>query len=303
MATIIEKKSKPKKLPIPIKLCVGAAAGAFGTTCIFPIDMIKTRLQASSGRYAGPADCARQIFATEGGMRGFYKGLGPNLIGVTPEKAIKLAVNEVLREVFEREDGSIALHHEVLSGAGAGTVQVVATNPMEIVKIRMQMQALLPVAERRSTMEVVRALGIRGMYQGTTATLSRDVPFSVLFFPGYANVKRMLADEKGNNSMLSNLVAGTIAGGIAAGAVTPSDVIKTRLQIQGGKEKYKDMGTAFRMIMQEEGIAALYKGGASMTYPLISHTHLTHSSRILTTHPHITPDKCTTNLISISIDH
>ena len=265
MSTSIEKKSKPKKLPIPIKLCVGAAAGAFGTTCIFPVDMIKTRLQASSGRYAGPADCARQIFAQEGGMRGFYKGLGPNLIGVTPEKAIKLAVNEALREIFEREDGSIALHHEVLSGAGAGTVQVVATNPMEIVKIRMQMQALLPVAERRSTMEVVRALGIRGMYQGTTATLSRDVPFSVLFFPGYANVKRMLADEQGNNSMLSNLLAGTIAGGIAAGAVTPSDVIKTRLKIQGGKEKYKDMGTAFRMIMKEEGIAALYKG--TSTYP------------------------------------
>ena len=84
MSTSIEKKSKPKKLPIPIKLCVGAAAGAFGTTCIFPVDMIKTRLQASSGRYAGPADCARQIFAQEGGMRGFYKGLAPNLIGVTP---------------------------------------------------------------------------------------------------------------------------------------------------------------------------------------------------------------------------
>ena len=37
---------------------------------------------------------------------------------------------------------------------------------MEIVKIRMQMQALLPIAERQNTMAVVRGLGIRGMYQG-----------------------------------------------------------------------------------------------------------------------------------------
>jgi Mitochondrial carrier protein len=86
------KKDKPKKLPIPVKLTVGAMAGAFGTSCIFPIDMIKTRLQASSGRYTGPVDCFRQIMANEGGVRGFYKGLGPNLGGVCPEKAIKLVI-------------------------------------------------------------------------------------------------------------------------------------------------------------------------------------------------------------------
>ena len=93
------KKDKPKKLPIPVKLTVGALAGAFGTSCIFPIDMIKTRLQASSGRYTGPLDCFRQIMANEGGVRGFYKGLGPNLGGVCPEKAIKL-VTIVVAEIF-----------------------------------------------------------------------------------------------------------------------------------------------------------------------------------------------------------
>ena len=35
---------------------------------------------------------------------------------------------------------------------------------------------------------------------------------------------------------------------------------QSRLQVQGGKEKYKDMGTAFRMIVKEEGLSALYKG-------------------------------------------
>ncbi len=99
---------------------------------------------------------------------------------------------------------------------------------MEIVKIRMQMQALLPAAERKTTMEVVRALGVKGMYSGTLATLARDVPFSILFFPGYANVKKLLADEKGENSMVSTLLSGGIAGSFAAGMVTPTDVIKTR---------------------------------------------------------------------------
>jgi solute carrier family 25 aspartate/glutamate transporter 12/13 len=66
------------------------------------------------------------------------------------------------------------------------------------------------------------------MYRGTAATLSRDVPFSILFFPGYANLKKYLADDKGNNSLLSLLIAGGGAGAVAAASVTPSDVIKTR---------------------------------------------------------------------------
>ena len=99
---------------------------------------------------------------------------------------------------------------------------------MEIVKIRMQMQALLPIAERTTTMGVVRGLGLKGLYQGSLATLARDVPFSILFFPGYANIRTMMSDKNGENSMISNLIAGTAAGALASGAVTPSDVVKTR---------------------------------------------------------------------------
>lgn len=259
MGTTSNENKKPKKLPIHIKLVVGAVAGAFGTTCIFPIDMVKTRLQAA-GKYSGPIDCFTKIYTTEGGIKAFYRGLAANLIGVIPEKAIKLSVNEVLRENFEKEDGSIELHHEILSGAGAGFFQVIATNPMEITKIRMQMQATLPVDQRQTLTQLVKSMGIRGLYQGTLSTLSRDVPFSILFFPGYANLKKVFADSNGNNSLPSLLLAGGVAGAIAASAVTPTDVIKTRLQLKGGKEKYVNMPTAFNKILAEEGVGALFKG-------------------------------------------
>ena len=52
--------------------------------------MVKTRLQASASNYSGPIDCFRKIISTEGGPRALYRGLTANLIGVSPEKAIKL---------------------------------------------------------------------------------------------------------------------------------------------------------------------------------------------------------------------
>jgi len=172
-----------------------------------------------------------------------------------------LAVNEYLREMFEHEDGSIDLLHEVIAGAGAGFCQVIATNPMEMTKIRLQMQATLPAAERQSFGQIVKTLGVRGLYIGTVATLSRDVPFSLLFFPGYANLKAMTSDKTtGSNSIMSLLLSGGTAGALAAAAVTPTDVIKTRLQMAGGKEKYKSFGNAFSVIVKEEGFSALYKG-------------------------------------------
>lgn len=252
-------KQKPKKLPLPVKLVVGAVAGVVGTSCIFPIDMVKTRLQAGKGLVTNPLTVATQILRNEG-IGGFYSGLGANLIGVTPEKAIKLAANEFFRELFEKDDGSIALHHEMVAGASAGICQVIATNPMEITKIRLQMQATLPIAERQTMLQVVSSLGIRGMYTGTPATLARDVPFSLIFFPGYANIKALLADDKGNNSMASILAAGSIAGAIGAAAVTPADVIKTRLQVAGGKQRYGNLINAFNVIVKEEGVSALFKG-------------------------------------------
>ena len=47
-----------------------------------------------------------------------FPGLGANLAGVTPEKAIKLAANDLLREALELPDGTLPLHREMMAGAG-----------------------------------------------------------------------------------------------------------------------------------------------------------------------------------------
>lgn len=250
-------------IPFASKLLTGAVAGVIGTCCVFPIDIVKTRLQNQvigpdgSRMYRNPWHCFRSILSKEGAA-GLYRGLGANLVGVSPEKAIKLAVNDYLREKLADENGDLSLPRQILAGAGAGFFQVSATNPMELVKIRMQMQAL--EGTKTSTINVVKELGLTGLYKGVLATWARDVPYSIIFFPGYATIKDALADENGHTSMPRIILAGGTAGAMAGGAVTPQDVIKTRLQTKSMEGRYTGVIHCGRTIIKEEGVGALFKG-------------------------------------------
>jgi solute carrier family 25 aspartate/glutamate transporter 12/13 len=105
---------------------------------------------------------------------------------------------------------------------------------MEIVKLRMQLQGETGVS--KGTGATISELGMRGLYRGVAACWLRDIPFSFLFFPLFAHMKHLL---NGNDSIIGLFTAGAIAGSVASGAVTPADVIKTRLQVKGGSDRYK----------------------------------------------------------------
>lgn len=62
----------------------------------------------------------------------------------------------------------------------------VFTNPLEIVKIRLQMQgeaAKATAGKPKSALDIIKQLGLLGLYRGTAACLARDVPFSAIYFP------------------------------------------------------------------------------------------------------------------------
>ncbi|KAG0032224.1 hypothetical protein BGZ81_011403 [Podila clonocystis] len=256
------------------KLGAGAVAGITGVLIVYPLDMVKTRLQNQKRdalgklQYKGGVDCFKQVVAKEG-VRGLYRGIVPNLIGITPEKAIKLAVNDFAREYWAEKtnvpEEKLAIQYGMLAGATAGFCQVIATNPMEIVKIQMQVagsQKLEPGEQRPTAMGIVRNLGLRGLYRGTPATLMRDVPFSIMFFPLNSFLKLQGADENGKISFSTIFGAGIVSGVVAASAVTPADVIKTRLQVarKPGDPAYKGIADCFQHIVRNEGVAALFKG-------------------------------------------
>ncbi|KAJ8733509.1 hypothetical protein PYW08_001807 [Mythimna loreyi] len=256
------------------RFTLGSIAGAVGASAVYPIDLVKTRMQNQrTGSFIGEVayrnswDCFKKVIRHEG-IFGLYRGLVPQLIGVAPEKAIKLTMNDLVRDKFTDKKGNIPMYAEILAGACAGGSQVVFTNPLEIVKIRLQVAGEIAGGTKVRAWSVVKDLGLFGLYKGAKACLLRDVPFSAIYFPAYAHVKAKFADENGYNHPLTLLAAGAIAGIPAASLVTPADVIKTRLQVvaRSGQTTYNGVIDAARKIYAEEGARAFWKGATARVF-------------------------------------
>lgn len=255
------------------RFALGSIAGAVGATAVYPIDLVKTRLQnqrtgmVGELMYKNSFDCFKKVIRHEG-FRGLYRGLPPQLVGVAPEKAIKLTMNDLVRDKAIRPDGSIALWAELLAGGIAGGSQVMFTNPLEIVKIRLQVAGEIVGRTRVSAISVIRELGFLGLYKGSRACFLRDIPFSAIYFPAYAHMKKYFADENGYVSPGYLLLAATIAGAPAASSTTPADVIKTRLQVvaRKGQTTYTGVIDCARKIYAEEGFSAFWKGAPARVF-------------------------------------
>jgi len=254
------------------RFTLGSVAGACGATAVYPIDLVKTRMQNQrTGSYIGELmyrnsfDCFKKVIRHEG-FTGLYRGLVPQLLGVAPEKAIKLTMNDLARDKLRQfNDGQLPIWAEMVAGGCGGASQVMFTNPLEIVKIRLQVAGEIAHGAKVSAIGVVKELGFFGLYKGSRACFLRDIPFSAIYFPAYAHLKPAFADENGYNSPLSLLTAGAIAGMPAASLVTPADVIKTRLQVvaRAGQTTYSGLTDAARKIYAEEGFAAFWKGAVA----------------------------------------
>nr|XP_016466134.1 PREDICTED: S-adenosylmethionine carrier 1, chloroplastic/mitochondrial-like [Nicotiana tabacum] len=225
----------------------GGTAGVVVETTLYPIDTIKTRLQAARG--------GGQI-----ALKGLYSGLAGNLAGVLPASAIFVGVYEpakqkLLKMLPENLSAVAHLTAGALGGIAASFVRV----PTEVIKQRMQTRqfASAPDAVRL----IVSKEGFKGLYAGYGSFLLRDLPFDAIQFCIYEQLRigYKLAAKRDLNDP-ENAVIGAFAGALTGAITTPLDVIKTRLMVQGSANQYKGIVDCVRIIVAEEGAPALLKG-------------------------------------------
>jgi hypothetical protein len=159
----------------------------------------------------------------------------------------------------------------MLAGGTGGTCGDVLMHSLDTVKTRQQGDPNFPpryASMTSSYATIYRQEGLmRGLYSGVTPALLGSFPGTVIFFGVYELTKRQMLDS-GINANVAYLSGGFFADLAASIVYVPSEVLKTRLQLQGRYNNpffhsgynYRSTGDAFRTIVRQEGFSALFHG-------------------------------------------
>ncbi|KAL5751488.1 hypothetical protein ACOSP7_026091 [Xanthoceras sorbifolium] len=275
----------------------GAVAGAFGEGMMHPIDTVKTRIQ-SQAIFSGCQNqnsilqMVRTVWVADG-LRGFYRGITPGIIGSLATGATYFGFIESTKKWIEESHPTLGGHwSHFIAGAVGDTLGSFVYVPCEVMKQRMQVQGTktswssvvlkdnIPVKSSlqmygyykgicHAGCSIWKEQGLRGLYAGYWSTLARDVPFAGLMVAFYEGLKDLTAYGKQRwipsldryiNSSIEGLVLGGLAGGFSAYLTTPMDVIKTRMQVQGSTVRYNGWLDAVHKIWMTEGPKGMFRG-------------------------------------------
>lgn len=217
----------------------GSIAGCVEHMAMFPVDTLKTRMQAFLG--AGPrvsrtvCDAFTSIVKVEGPM-GLYRGIGAMGLGAGPAHAAYFSVYEVCKHLFsggDPDNSSPATH--AVSGICATIASDAVMTPMDVVKQRLQLEGSPYKGVRDCVRRVMVEEGLGAFYAAYRTTVIMNAPFTAVHFATYEAVKKHITrggDKEKEEGLAVHTTAGALAGGLAAAVTTPLDVVKTQLQCQ-----------------------------------------------------------------------
>lgn len=260
-----EQKRQPLLSPVTNAMLAGAAAGLAVDVVLFPLDTLKTRLQAPEGFFAS------------GGFRGVYRGLLATASVSAPNAALFFMTYETMkREGRERLGLGVASEgegghrspelelvglHMAASAVGESAACLLRV-PAENVKQRLQAGRF--ARTRDAVRGILAASGPRGFLGGYLSTLCREIPFVLIQFPLYEQMKRRWAARQGvpHISPVEASVCGGVSGAAAAFLTTPFDVVKTRIMLGADLQgvPYTTVRDTMRRVYKEGGLPKLWSG-------------------------------------------
>jgi len=266
--------SSDKPLPFIYQFAAGAVAGVSEILVMYPLDVVKTRIQlqtatvAEADAYNGMVDCFQKIVRTEGFSR-LYRGIEAPILMEAPKRATKFAANDSWGKFYRDIFGVAKMNQSlsILTGATAGATEALVVVPFELVKIRLQdkAQAGKYTGMVDVVVKTVKAEGPLALYNGLESTMWRHILWNAGYFGCIFQVRALLpkADNK-TTQMGYDMLSGAVGGTFGTILNTPMDVVKSRIQnspkIKGSIPKYNWAWPSVGTVFKEEGFAALYKG-------------------------------------------
>jgi len=261
----------------------GATAGVVGTTLGYPLDSIKTRMQAG----ASSKGIVARIFREEG-VRGFYRGVASPLAALTILNTLNFSTYARFRTLIGVSEKRLADGFfeplVPLAAAAVGPISALISTPFELVKTQMvRSRASLSSSSSSSSssslakaIELVREHGVASLYRGHVVNTSREIVFLSTYFAVYEHTRVHLQASSLSPSF-SIPLAGGISGAIGWFVSFPLDCIKSNIQIKAPAIDGVREGTlqVARALIKSKGFVGLYSG----VVPSIARAFVVSSSR------------------------
>lgn len=165
----------------------GAAACSVATLMLHPLDLARVRLATSPGRQTSFMMSMRGMVNT-GGYRALYEGAGPALIGIVPMGGIGFAVYEHLKHRMSPNGEDPGFPRLLCAGAAAGAVAQGLTYPLNVVRRKAMVDAVV-YDGLVSSLRTIYTQG--GFYDG----LYRRLPFSWALGASTVGISFAIFDE------------------------------------------------------------------------------------------------------------
>lgn len=245
-------------------MAAGSAAGIAEHIAMFPVDTIKTRMQALAAPGSGVSGTVSRAMSSiirKEGFLGLYSGVGAVAVGAGPSHGIYFVVYEYMKSFLGATDDE---HRPLETSAAAAAATVVADafmTPLDVVKQRLQLANSPYNGVMDCISTTLRKEGVKAFFKSYNTTVIMNVPFVSIHFASYESCKKLLRKSPEDEGLVTQITAGGIAGGAAALFTNPLDVVKTRLQTDS-RAKYTTTSSwqVLRNIVREEGSGALMHG-------------------------------------------
>ncbi|XP_020802422.1 solute carrier family 25 member 35 [Drosophila serrata] len=250
-----------------------------------PVEVIKTRIQlqgelAARGSHAQPYKSVFQAFVTvakNDGILGLQKGLAPALCFQFVINSFRLSIytHAVEKGWVHNSRGEISFARGMFWGALGGIVGSYCASPFFLIKTQLQAQAAKQIAVgyqhphtsmNDALRQIYRKNGVFGLWRGSMANVGRATTASAFQIATFGKAKSILKES----GLITHPTGLSFCSGLAAGsfvsvAITPLDVITTRLYNQGVDAHgrglyYNGWLDCVLKILRSEGVHGLYKG-------------------------------------------
>lgn len=147
----------------------------------------------------------------------------------------------------------------VISGFVAGSTEVVAVQPLDIVKTRFQIYAGKNPSVYRGLCDLVHEGGFPRLYRGLLPEAVSTVPARTAMWCGHDAAARILVDSSIGKHQ-QEFLSGAFSGVPESLVVTPLQLVKVRLQAREHLGRYRNFADCTMKIAQQEGFTAFFIG-------------------------------------------